>query len=305
MFSSASVGHADVVARALDDDFVGADAVHHVVDAVAALVQVRPRSSGRGTCWARRGSASRARWAACRARGRRRSRAASCPRCPSQNGQRPPLRPALRLALEVVGPLGPLVRDDHPAADDRIFSQLGHRRASSGSGVSVGSDRPSRVVQTCHMIRSKSGEGTVSSKIPSRGARSRLSRRRAARRRTGSGRRASARAGRRGRASSRIASGGDLDGRPVARRLARMVEVRRRAGAGRGSAPRSPTPAGSTKPIRSWLDLGQPLARAGPPRCRRGSAAARRRSRTRCTAAAPAPPASWSRARCRRRTAPR
>ena len=40
MLSSAKVGHADVMDGALDDDLVGADAVHHVVDAVAALVQV-------------------------------------------------------------------------------------------------------------------------------------------------------------------------------------------------------------------------------------------------------------------------
>ena len=40
MLSSAEVGHAGVVTRALDDDLVGADAVHHVVDAVAPLVQI-------------------------------------------------------------------------------------------------------------------------------------------------------------------------------------------------------------------------------------------------------------------------
>ena len=40
MLSSAQRGHAGVVARALDDDLVGADAGHHVVDAVAPLVEV-------------------------------------------------------------------------------------------------------------------------------------------------------------------------------------------------------------------------------------------------------------------------
>ena len=39
MLSSAQGGHALVVLGALDDDLVGADAGHHVVDAVAALVQ--------------------------------------------------------------------------------------------------------------------------------------------------------------------------------------------------------------------------------------------------------------------------
>ena len=34
------VGHADVMRGALDDDLVGADAGHHVVDAVAPLVEV-------------------------------------------------------------------------------------------------------------------------------------------------------------------------------------------------------------------------------------------------------------------------
>ena len=47
MCSSAEVGHRDFVERALDDDFVGADAVHLVVDAFAALVEVPLDLQGR------------------------------------------------------------------------------------------------------------------------------------------------------------------------------------------------------------------------------------------------------------------
>ena len=47
MFSGRRVGHARVMARALDDDLVRADAVHHVVDAVAALVQAAFDLEGR------------------------------------------------------------------------------------------------------------------------------------------------------------------------------------------------------------------------------------------------------------------
>ena len=125
MLSSLERGHAGVVLRALDDHLVGADAGHHVVDAVAPLVQV--------ALDLQRGE-------------------------PVGDDPDPPARPVgpgaevaigddlrrrlvllplaeradrgslvlVRLGLEVVGPLGPLVRDDHPAADDRVFSQLGH-----------------------------------------------------------------------------------------------------------------------------------------------------------------------------------
>ncbi len=44
----------------------------------------------------------------------------------------------LVLMLEVVGPLGPLDRDDHPAADDRVFAQFRHREVLRG-------DRPDPV----------------------------------------------------------------------------------------------------------------------------------------------------------------
>src|SRR5262249_45109370 len=84
---------------------------------------------------------------------------------------------ALRVALEVVRPLRPLVCDDHPAPDDRVLTQLGHARTPCQVGYRYGQDRfvaRPGLVQTGHMIRSKSGDGTESSKIPSRGARSRL-----------------------------------------------------------------------------------------------------------------------------------
>ena len=89
MLSSESVGHADVVLGALDDDLVGADAGHHVVDPLAPLVQAAPRSSARGTCWGRPGPASPGRWAGPRGRGRRGSRAGSCPRAPRRTGRAP------------------------------------------------------------------------------------------------------------------------------------------------------------------------------------------------------------------------
>ena len=47
----------------------------------------------------------------------------------------------LGLALEVVRPFRPLVRDDHPAADDRVFTQFGHSLAS-WSRLSPSSARP-------------------------------------------------------------------------------------------------------------------------------------------------------------------
>ena len=115
------------MAGAFDDHLVGADALHHVVDAVAALVQVAFDLEGReavgddanspsGAVGARAVVAvgddfggrvlfmSFAEWAGGRVARRR---------C---------------LGLEVVRALGPFVGDDHPAADDRVFAEFGHAR---------------------------------------------------------------------------------------------------------------------------------------------------------------------------------
>ena len=38
-------------------------------------------------------------------------------------------------SLNVVRPLGPVLGDDHPAADDRIFTQFGHGELLQGGAV--------------------------------------------------------------------------------------------------------------------------------------------------------------------------
>ena len=109
MLSSASVGHADVVARALDDDLVGADAVHHVVDAVAALVQValdlqRGELVGHDADPPARPVGPACRVAVGEDLGRRLVLVPLAERAESALG-----RGRAALALEVVRPLGPLV----------------------------------------------------------------------------------------------------------------------------------------------------------------------------------------------------
>ncbi len=188
------LGHADLVLRALDDDLMRADAGHLVVDPLAALVELAFDLEGGEPVGDDPDAASRGRWDACPDRDRRGSRAGVLSSCPSQKGQRPGSLPVdLGFALEVVGPLRPLVRDDHPAADDRVFPQLGHARPpqtdqirSAGPRVRPESVAPSMfaIVQTCHMIRSKSAPGTVNSKIPSRGRGRGWRRPRASRRRS-------------------------------------------------------------------------------------------------------------------------
>ena len=113
--------------RAFDDHLVGADALHHVVDAVAALVQVSFNLEGRETV----------------------GNDANPPAGAVGAGPVIPIRqdfvrrvffvPLAERAgrglsrqapfgLEVVRTLGALVRDDHPAADDRVFAELWHAR---------------------------------------------------------------------------------------------------------------------------------------------------------------------------------
>ena len=128
MFSSARVGHALVMLGALDDDLVGADAGHHVVDAVAALVEAALDLQGGEPVGDDADPPAGAVGPRAEARGRRGSPAASCPRAPRRTGRSRTTRTAGVSDPEVVGPLGPLVRDDHPAADDRVFPQLGHDR---------------------------------------------------------------------------------------------------------------------------------------------------------------------------------
>ncbi len=118
-------GHADVVARALDDDLVGADARHLVVDPLAPLVQV-PLDLQGGELVGHDPDAPAGPVGARPAVAIGEDLGRGLVLLPLAEGAEPPLGLRLRLALEVVRPLRPLVRDDHPATDDRVLTQLGH-----------------------------------------------------------------------------------------------------------------------------------------------------------------------------------
>ena len=138
-------GHALVMLGALDDDLVGADAGHHVVDAVAPLVEA-PLDLQRGEAVGHHADPP-ARSVGPRAEAAigedLRRRPILVPLAERAGGGRVRRRV---LRAEVVGPLGPLVRDDHPAADDRVFPQVGHDSVSSTADR--GSKMPKREEDT-------------------------------------------------------------------------------------------------------------------------------------------------------------
>ncbi len=194
-------GHALVVLGALDDDLVGADAGHHVVDAVAPLVEApldlqRGEPVGDDADPPARSVGPRAEAAVGEDLRRRLVLVPLAERAGGRRVRRRVLR------AEVVGPLGPLVRDDHPAADDRVFPQVGHDSVSSTAARGWPGHRSSERCTDLHLPED-------SLEIARRGGQleDALARRPVeagvapgtARRRTGSGRPGSGRAGRTGR----------------------------------------------------------------------------------------------------------
>ena len=123
------VGHVRFMVRALDDDFVRADAVHQVVNSFAPLVEISLDLQSRE--FVRHDARPPAAVVALR------------PRMPiSQNFRRrrvfvsftkraePPAGRAI-LRGKVLGSFGAVGRQDHPASDDGVFSKFRHRASLS------------------------------------------------------------------------------------------------------------------------------------------------------------------------------
>ena len=124
------------VERALDDDLVGADAVHLVVDALAALVQLAFDLQG-GELVGHDAHAPALlvgpglAIAVGEDLGRR---VAFVPL--AERAEDVPTRRACSCVI-LQRPLGALRGDDHPAADDRVFPQLGHALQSGGDAATM------------------------------------------------------------------------------------------------------------------------------------------------------------------------
>ena len=115
---------ADQVLGGLDDDLVGPDAPHHVVDAVPPLVEVPLDFQGRELVGDHADPPPRA--IPLRARvAIGDDLVGGLVLVPFAEGAET-MPPSPRRGLEVVRPFGAALRDDHPAADDRVFAQVRH-----------------------------------------------------------------------------------------------------------------------------------------------------------------------------------